>query len=115
MIRRPPRSTLFPYTTLFRSPSSWAPNRFVDVTSGRIAPYVHALCTMRSRSANDEHATYLSTDHSELLRRHTVANTSELNQRPSPPSRGLRRYGTRDPTPSRAPLRYLSHRCRAGP
>src|SRR3990172_6975419 len=27
MIRRPPRSTLFPYTTLFRSPASadWAP------------------------------------------------------------------------------------------
>src|SRR6266567_7794248 len=24
MIRRPPRSTLFPYTTLFRSPSRWA-------------------------------------------------------------------------------------------
>src|SRR5687767_15491157 len=24
MIRRPPRSTLFPYTTLFRSPMSWA-------------------------------------------------------------------------------------------
>src|SRR5258707_11822168 len=23
MIRRPPRSTLFPYTTLFRSPSPW--------------------------------------------------------------------------------------------
>src|SRR6266404_4460471 len=23
MIRRPPRSTLFPYTTLFRSPSRW--------------------------------------------------------------------------------------------
>src|SRR2546422_6272452 len=23
MIRRPPRSTLFPYTTLFRSPSVW--------------------------------------------------------------------------------------------
>src|SRR3712207_7036009 len=26
MIRRPPRSTLFPYTTLFRSPSSIAGN-----------------------------------------------------------------------------------------
>src|SRR5260221_5670162 len=29
MIRRPPRSTLFPYTTLFRSPSrtcTWRPN-----------------------------------------------------------------------------------------
>src|SRR2546425_9624921 len=24
MIRRPPRSTLFPYTTLFRSPITWA-------------------------------------------------------------------------------------------
>src|SRR5438067_5001328 len=24
MIRRPPRSTLFPYTTLFRSKSAWA-------------------------------------------------------------------------------------------
>src|SRR5438552_18933797 len=23
LIRRPPRSTLFPYTTLFRSPSDW--------------------------------------------------------------------------------------------
>src|SRR2546425_1002304 len=27
MIRRPPRSTLFPYTTLFRSPASRAPTR----------------------------------------------------------------------------------------
>src|SRR2546427_8519742 len=27
MIRRPPRSTLFPYTTLFRSPVSFLPSR----------------------------------------------------------------------------------------
>src|SRR5258708_23055710 len=27
MIRRPPRSTLFPYTTLFRSPRQAAPDR----------------------------------------------------------------------------------------
>src|SRR2546430_9452296 len=26
MIRRPPRSTLFPYTTLFRSPATWDPD-----------------------------------------------------------------------------------------
>src|SRR2546426_2608633 len=26
MIRRPPRSTLFPYTTLFRSGSAWMPS-----------------------------------------------------------------------------------------
>src|SRR5258707_6095834 len=30
MIRRPPRSTLFPYTTLFRSKEFW-PNLFVRV------------------------------------------------------------------------------------
>src|SRR5256885_9857089 len=28
MIRRPPRSTLFPYTTLFRSPSGYLATRF---------------------------------------------------------------------------------------
>src|SRR3712207_9146770 len=27
MIRRPPRSTLFPYTTLFRSPRGWTAHR----------------------------------------------------------------------------------------
>src|SRR2546422_5053175 len=27
MIRRPPRSTLFPYTTLFRSSPGWGPER----------------------------------------------------------------------------------------
>src|SRR3712207_8729715 len=32
MIRRPPRSTLFPYTTLFRSPSSFLRRR-LDATS----------------------------------------------------------------------------------
>src|SRR3712207_7975839 len=30
MIRRPPRSTLFPYTTLFRSPRWWPPTIAAD-------------------------------------------------------------------------------------
>src|SRR2546429_1719453 len=37
MIRRPPRSTLFPYTTLFRSPrafSSWLSARAASVSAG---------------------------------------------------------------------------------
>src|SRR3712207_7669213 len=34
MIRRPPRSTLFPYTTLFRSVVALAPAAFGQVTSG---------------------------------------------------------------------------------
>src|SRR2546428_2769802 len=29
MIRRPPRSTLFPYTTLFRSQQAWGSPRFL--------------------------------------------------------------------------------------
>src|SRR3712207_8336556 len=35
MIRRPPRSTLFPYTTLFRSPAQKA-DRDVEAAQGRL-------------------------------------------------------------------------------
>src|SRR5256886_13480076 len=42
MIRRPPRSTLFPYTTLFRSPSSASRShrRFRDATLASANPSV---------------------------------------------------------------------------
>src|SRR5258708_10575888 len=48
MIRRPPRSTLFPYTTLFRSPTGgWAPSPASDpqialVRSRKLTPEPHA-------------------------------------------------------------------------
>src|SRR2546428_13827010 len=47
MIRRPPRSTLFPYTTLFRSPGS-AKDRAGNVvlTLGRGAPKRLAVCPL---------------------------------------------------------------------
>src|SRR5690554_8077819 len=38
MIRRPPRSTLFPYTTLFRSPGDGFPAGAAGALSGRGAP-----------------------------------------------------------------------------
>src|SRR5690348_17997382 len=38
MIRRPPRSTLFPYTTLFRSPVGGHVDAVVDGTTGIIVP-----------------------------------------------------------------------------
>src|SRR3712207_7183974 len=42
MIRRPPRSTLFPYTTLFRSPARHeappARTRRVAIAAGRLRP-----------------------------------------------------------------------------
>src|SRR2546428_3762770 len=38
MIRRPPRSTLFPYTTLFRSAFRAAPQRFDAVLTDQTMP-----------------------------------------------------------------------------
>src|SRR6266540_5068838 len=44
MIRRPPRSTLFPYTTLFRSPDAARPAAFLRHAPGRgrLRPNVRA-------------------------------------------------------------------------
>src|SRR3712207_6988325 len=38
MIRRPPRSTLFPYTTLFRSASRASTRIRTSTTTGRVGP-----------------------------------------------------------------------------
>src|SRR5256885_10634496 len=65
MIRRPPRSTLFPYTTLFRSPAQTSPARAVDpaapARSARRAPAPpaaqHAPPAQRWRS--EEHTSEL--------------------------------------------------------
>src|SRR2546425_9332996 len=52
MIRRPPRSTLFPYTTLFRSPTDRSNDRhsitkskilLLQLTSMTETPYIHAI------------------------------------------------------------------------
>src|SRR2546430_10357443 len=43
MIRRPPRSTLFPYTTLFRSITGGQPTRGMEMTMLR---YLNALQSM---------------------------------------------------------------------
>src|SRR2546430_10731163 len=40
MIRRPPRSTLFPYTTLFRSPVAWL-QRFLRDYPGTVVTVTH--------------------------------------------------------------------------
>src|SRR2546430_12067820 len=42
MIRRPPRSTLFPYTTLFRSYAAPEPAGFRDIGPEASAAYYHA-------------------------------------------------------------------------
>src|SRR5256885_10033044 len=59
MIRRPPRSTLFPYTTLFRShPVATRPGRLrgVDVKSGAQAEIVARVF---ARNRSEEHTSEL--------------------------------------------------------
>src|SRR3989449_10441900 len=45
MIRRPPRSTLFPYTTLFRSHAALKPHLFA--TDGRLRSFVNVYVNDR--------------------------------------------------------------------
>src|SRR3974377_2595222 len=56
MIRRPPRSTLFPYTTLFRSPRR---NDFLDILS-------FSLTYLGNRTNKDRKSTRLNSSHSSI-------------------------------------------------
>src|SRR2546427_11851116 len=49
MIRRPPRSTLFPYTTLFRSTGSTGTGAIIGATCGRM--HKRALLEMGGKNA----------------------------------------------------------------
>src|SRR5256886_17119601 len=55
MIRRPPRSTLFPYTTLFRSTDPRALDLEAVVPHVREARYPDPLLHVRQRAAGDDH------------------------------------------------------------
>src|SRR5256885_12783901 len=57
MIRRPPRSTLFPYTTLFRS---WSALPF---PCGRLGPAVHVFGRQGSKIWVDRKSTRLNSSH----------------------------------------------------
>src|SRR5688572_31549383 len=63
MIRRPPRSTLFPYTTLFRSSPRWARScRRRDSRCGRSSNWRRRGCwsaTSLPRSRSEEHTSEL--------------------------------------------------------
>src|SRR5690349_22756054 len=60
MIRRPPRSTLFPYTTLFRSPRLG----YVVPTRARLAG--HRVGTVGVAGARDRKSTRLNSSHVEI-------------------------------------------------
>src|SRR5256885_7160532 len=70
MIRRPPRSTLFPYTTLFRSsqppaaPKRCEPRDGLDRSRRGIhAPYLQPRQLLRYRAGEDRKSTRLNSSH----------------------------------------------------
>src|SRR2546429_6821523 len=69
MIRRPPRSTLFPYTTLFRSlelPTFWfVARRSIQLSYGRAAKHftVNSLRQVLLRFQPDRKSTRLNSSH----------------------------------------------------
>src|SRR2546428_5225827 len=69
MIRRPPRSTLFPYTTLFRSRRDRADARRVQLAAPGVA---------RRRSAPPAR---VAAEHAAPVRRRSEEHTSELQSR----------------------------------
>src|SRR2546430_6135078 len=64
MIRRPPRSTLFPYTTLFRSPRRPILRARMGVNGRRRARSDEGQ--VRPRHARDRKSTRLNSSHSQI-------------------------------------------------
>src|SRR5690625_6562341 len=57
MLRRPPRSTLFPYTTLFRSPGNTGNQGFLRCRQEVMQP--GSTCAMTALSRSEEHTSEL--------------------------------------------------------
>src|SRR2546427_3812559 len=70
MIRRPPRSTLFPYTTLFRSrgPPSYTRRRVCGQTSSRVSATgcPGSRRTLETTFVQDRKSTRLNSSHSQI-------------------------------------------------
>src|SRR3989442_5890189 len=76
MIRRPPRSTLFPYTTLFRSLRAWSSGLFFDKGERRALlekPVKQLFCLESS---------FLAQRQASLEGSRSEEHTSELQSRP---------------------------------
>src|SRR3989449_1563812 len=71
MIRRPPRSTLFPYTTLFRSRGERAAGRLLQGNGGEADRTASAAFPTRGRAPTGAHETP----------RRSEEHTSELQSR----------------------------------
>src|SRR3712207_7377416 len=100
MIRRPPRSTLFPYTTLFRSSPSPSPRSAASSPRRRPDPPSRASPTARSTSSSAPTGCSRSEEHtSELQSRQYLVCRLLLEKKISESMLGPHREGS--------PLGYL--------
>src|SRR2546422_6123557 len=93
MIRRPPRSTLFPYTTLFRSRQLRGHRRRGEITDLALELEVRAAAARRGRGNTDRKSTRLNSSHGYIsyavfcLKKKTIPTMAG----PSPGGWGARR------------------------
>src|SRR5260221_9992033 len=85
MIRRPPRSTLFPYTTLFRSVAALAVAQALDDVGGHraedagVAPFVHGVGARDLVADRSEEHTSELQSHSDLVCRLLLEKKKKKN------------------------------------
>src|SRR2546427_9303116 len=103
MIRRPPRSTLFPYTTLFRSPPHIRTDQSV-VDDGLCRRY-HAIPGIRLSQADPKPASGVLADREALLRLPRRADSEDAPTHPGIPGCGhlLQSLGVRGLGPQYRP------------
>src|SRR2546429_6883557 len=102
MIRRPPRSTLFPYTTLFRSKFLALGATCVNIRDGLFVPQgedrIDACCTPRRDVTRDQ-------GHNQQQEKRSEEHTSELQSRLHLVCRLLLEKKTRNLSPTPRKLR----------
>src|SRR5258707_4198175 len=101
MIRRPPRSTLFPYTTLFRSYTRLASleSAQADFVSARHSGATSVASHMRRQHEVDRKSTRLNSSHANisyavfcLKKKKNTQNPRSLHSNAEPAPSTLRRY-----------------------
>src|SRR2546430_13288777 len=86
MIRRPPRSTLFPYTTLFRSQelaSQWPMKRLVEIWN-RLPGVERVIRFTDRKTAIDRKSTRLNSSHSQISYAVFCLKKKTTTTRPTP-------------------------------
>src|SRR2546430_6318812 len=91
MIRRPPRSTLFPYTTLFRSKKTYAERIALTRKLGLGSIFIEIFARSKDHSLRDRKSTRLNSSHSQIsyavfcLKKKTTSRQRDAPSTSSPP------------------------------